>query len=184
MTLDRLDKNNETEDNRDELSQEIEDEDLRHLLDLDKKRNIVLFIVSVATAVVELGLLTVINLRKTDPDSRNKGSFYYVFFRYFYMLIYVLFYIPASYVIEMQGLNKSLTLGMFFCTVSMWAMYGNEYTIAMSVISFAFPFIMSTFTLVSAKWFGPKGRNIATGILLLSRFIPVGVEVVIGTGFE
>jgi putative effector of murein hydrolase LrgA (UPF0299 family) len=100
------------------------------------------------------------------------------------MLIYVMFFIPTTYVIEMQGLNKSATFGMFFCTVAMWAMYADEFTVAMAIIGFAFPFIHIASTTVSAKWFGPKGRNMATGILLLSRYIPVGVEVVLGTGFE
>jgi multisubunit Na+/H+ antiporter MnhB subunit len=63
-------------------------------------------------------------------------------------------------------------------------MYADEFTVAMAIIGFAFPFIHIASTTVSAKWFGPKGRNMATGILLLSRYIPVGVEVVLGTGFE
>lgn len=54
----------------------------------------------------------------------------------------------------------------------------------MFIISFALPFTVNASTTVSGRWFGPKGRNLATGILLLCIFTPVGIEVVIGEGFE
>jgi hypothetical protein len=54
----------------------------------------------------------------------------------------------------------------------------------MILISFALPFTVNASTTVSSRWYGPKGRNLATGILLLCIFIPVGLEVVLGEGFE
>ena len=54
----------------------------------------------------------------------------------------------------------------------------------MFVNSFSLPFIANASTTISARWYGPKGRNMATGMLLLSIYVPVGVEVVMGEGFE
>ena len=85
----------------------------------------VLLIVCVATAISELGFLTIVNLRRVDLDSRNKGALYYVFFRQIYMLMFGLLYIPSAYMIEIVGVNKSVTLGMLICTISMWAMFLN-----------------------------------------------------------
>jgi hypothetical protein len=154
------------------------------LLSLDQKRHFVLFIAAVAFAIVELGLLVVINFRRLDQDTRNEGSFFYVFFRHYYLLNYFLLYLPSAYLIEIVGVNKSITLGMILCTSGLWFMYAAEYTSAIFLIGISFPFVVNTSTTISGRWYGPKGRNIATGILLLSLFIPVGVEVIMGEGFE
>lgn len=184
MEVDKVDTSVEdNQQNEDEASSE-EDGDMRHVLDLDQKRYLVLIIVAIATTIAELGLLTIINLRRVDPESRDSGAFYYVFFRQLYMLMYALLYFPSSYMIEIVGVGKSVTLGMIFCSVSMWTMFLKYFTIAVIFISLSLPFIVNTSTTVSARWFGPKGRNMATGILLLCIFIPVGVEVVMGEGFE
>lgn len=54
----------------------------------------------------------------------------------------------------------------------------------MIFISFALPFTVNASTTISGRWFGPKGRNLATGVLLLCLLTPVGIEVVIAGGFE
>ena len=82
MEVDKpLSQNDEAKSEDNDASQDLEDEDQRHLLFLDQKRYMVLIIVGIATAIMELGLLTIINLRRPDPSSRDKGAFYYVFFR-------------------------------------------------------------------------------------------------------
>ncbi len=98
--------------------------------------------------------------------------------------MYAVLYLPSAYMIEIVGVGKSVSLGMLLYTIAMWAMYINYNTMATILISFSFPFIVNTSTTISARWFGPKGRNIATGLLLLSIYIPVGVEVVTGEGYE
>jgi hypothetical protein len=54
----------------------------------------------------------------------------------------------------------------------------------MVFISSSFPFIANTITTVSQRWYGPKGRNIATGVMLMSLSLPEGVEVVMNENFE
>lgn len=180
MEVDKIEYTNGDE----EEDEENDEEDQRHVLDLDQRRYLVLIIVCVATAIAELGFLTNVNLRRTDPESRNKGAFYYVFFRQLYMLMYGVLYIPSAYMIEIVGMGKSVTLGMLLCSISMWFMFLKSYTIAVLINSFSLPFIVNASTTISGRWFGPKGRNVATGLLLLSIYIPVGVEVVMGEGFE
>lgn len=98
--------------------------------------------------------------------------------------MYAVLYLPSAYMIEVVGVGKSVSLGMLLCTIAMWAMYINYYTMATIFVCCSFPFIVNTSTTISARWFGPKGRNIATGLLLLCIYIPVGVEVVMGEDFE
>ena len=94
---------------------------MRHLLNLDQKRHLVLIIVAVATAIMYLGLLTIINFRRIY--SRENGAFFYVFFRQFFMLMFAILYLPSAYMIEFIGVNKSVTLSMILCTVSMWMVF-------------------------------------------------------------
>lgn len=129
-------------------------------------------------------MLTIVNLRRVDPNSRDKGALYYVFFRHLFFLMYAVLFIPAAYAIEFVGIGKSVTLSMLLCTIAMWTMFVQYYTLAMFIISFSIPFTINASTTLSARWYGPKGRNLATGILLLCIFIPVGIEVVMGEGFE
>ena len=184
MEVDKIDGSEQADEVTDTSSEELEDGDKRLLLDLDQKRYLVLIIVSLATVIAELGLLTIINRRRADPDSRNNGAFYYVFFRQMPKLMYAVLYIPSAFIIEKYGVNISVTIGMAFCTLAMWAVFESEFTIAQALISFSMPFIVNCSTTVSARWFGPRGRNMATGILLLSFYLPVAVEVPMGEGFE
>jgi hypothetical protein len=94
---------------------------MRHLLNLDQKRHLVLIIVAVATAIMWLGLLTIINVRRIE--SRENGAFYYVFFRQLYLLMFAVLYLPSAYMIEFIGVNKSMTLSMILCTVSLWMVF-------------------------------------------------------------
>jgi hypothetical protein len=98
--------------------------------------------------------------------------------------MYAVLYIPSAYMIEIVGIGKSVTLGMILCSVSLWTMFLKYFTFAMFLQSLSFPFIVNASTTLSGRWFGPKGRNVATGLLLLSIYIPVGIEVTMGEGFE
>jgi hypothetical protein len=98
--------------------------------------------------------------------------------------MYAVLYIPSAYMIEIVGIDKSVTLGMILCSASLWTMFLKYYTFAIFLQSLSFPFIVNASTTLSGRWFGPKGRNVATGLLLLSIYIPVGIEVTMGEGFE
>lgn len=138
----------------------------------------------VVVAVLELGLLVTINLRRTSPESRGEGSFFYVFFRRLNLLAFAVLYLPSAYVIEIMGVNRAVTLALFVGTAGLWCTYAGKFTLGMVFISSSFPFIANTITTVSQRWFGPKGRNIATGVMLMSLSLPEGIEVVMNENFE
>lgn len=58
----------------------------------------------------------------------------------------------------------------------MWFNYAGLSTLGSACASIGMPFIANVATKVSALWFGPKGRNIATTILLLGYFIPQAID--------
>lgn len=72
----------------------------------------------------------------------------------------------------------STTIGLWICWVREYldkenlagglAMEG----IASVLVGTAMPFILNSLTKMSATWFGPKGRNVATMIILLCFYAP------------
>ena len=79
----------------------------------------------VVVAVLELGLLVTINLRRINPATREEGSFFYVFFRHLNLLAFALLYLPSAYVIEIMGVNRAVTIALFVGTGGMWCTYAG-----------------------------------------------------------
>lgn len=76
--------------------------------------------------------------------------------------------------IERMGIRVSVTFGMLLGTIGMWGMYiWNAESFGSIMVGSAQPFVINTFTKLSASWFGPKGRPIATMFLLISLFLPL-----------
>jgi ABC-type sugar transport system permease subunit len=70
---------------------------------------------------------------------------------------------------------------MIFTTVGLWINYSFDFhTVACIFVAIGCPLLLNIVTKVSASWFGPKGRNVATTVLLLAYFIPNTVESFIG----
>ena len=140
--------------------------------------------VCLSILLLELGLLVTINLRRPDKESRDDGSFSYVFFRHYNLLAFFLLAFPSSYIIEIQGISRCVTLGLLIGCLGMWFTHNELYTMGMFLISSGIPFVANTITTVSQRWYGPKGRNIATAVMLVSLSLPVGLETMINEKFE
>jgi hypothetical protein len=104
------------------------------------------------------------------------GNFYWAFFYYFFRLTVAVLYLPSAYAIEMFGLNPAITFSMFMTTVGLWLAYVNVPTIGCVFVGIGTPFVLNTTTKVSGSWYGPKGRNIATMVMLLGFYIPQSIE--------
>jgi hypothetical protein len=144
----------------------------------------VIGLVCIATLTLELGLLVNINFRRENPESRDDGPFFYVFFRHLNLLAFGILFLPSTFMIEIFGVNRAITLGMIIGSMGMWSTYGKQYTLGSILLSCSLPFVANSITTVSSRWFGPKGRNLATGIMLISRSLPVGIEAMMDSKFE
>ena len=78
--------------------------------------------------------------------------------------------------IETYGVKQSTTIGIILTSIGMWFNYAGLSTIGSVFVSIGMPFVANVATKVSALWFGPKGRNITTTILLLGFFIPQAID--------
>jgi hypothetical protein len=113
--------------------------------------------------------------QRRNVDERN-GAFVFVFFKYFNFLSSLLFYFPSTYVIEVYGFQKSVTLGMILSSIGLWWTYGSFETVGSVFIGAGLPFITNTHTAVPARWYGPKGRSMATVLLILGIYLPITIE--------
>ena len=139
---------------------------------IDKKRHLVLLVVFFATVISELAWLTNIWGKRVETDARDKGAFFYNIFRYFNLLSWFIMYLPATWAIEVYGVNRAITIGMSLCSFGMWVTVNDYYTFGSIFIALGHPFIINSVTKVSASWYGPKGRTFASMILILARLLP------------
>jgi hypothetical protein len=81
-------------------------------------------LVCLASLTLELGLLVNINLRRVNDSSRD-NAFFYVFFRHLNLLAFGVLFLPSTYMIEIFGVNRSITLGMIIGSVGMWLTFAK-----------------------------------------------------------
>jgi hypothetical protein len=85
-------------------------------------------------------------------------------------------YLPSAYAIEMFGINPAITFSMILTTFGLWIAHLDKPTIGSVFVGIATPFVLNTTTKVSGSWFGPKGRNLATMVMLIGFFGPQSIE--------
>lgn len=99
------------------------------------------------------------------------GAFFFVFFQYINLLALFALYIPSTYVIEKYGVNKAVLGGTAMTAIGAWIGYGNVYTLATFFISLGTPFAVNAATKVASSWYGPKGRTVATTLILIAMYL-------------
>ena len=77
-------------------------------------------------------------------------------------------YLPTVYVIEVFGMHRALTLSSALTTVGLWLAYFEMPTFGCIFINLGIPFVINCTTKVGGAWFGPRGRNIATMLIITS----------------
>jgi len=107
---------------------------------------------------------------------KRMGAFYWSFFYYFYRLTVVVLYLPSAYAIEVYGLNPAISFSMLMTTVGLWLAFINVPTLGGVFVGIGTPFVLNTTTKVSSLWYGPKGRNIATMVMLLGYYASQSIE--------
>lgn len=93
-----------------------------------------------------------------------------------YMIMYILFTIPASWVIDKYGFKPSVTIGatitaVFGLTRFLFAGNFTIMLISQFMLAIGQPFLVNISTKVPANWFAVKDRSTAAGILLMAQYI-------------
>ncbi|MEA2076945.1 MAG: MFS transporter [Candidatus Marinimicrobia bacterium] len=95
-----------------------------------------------------------------------------------YMLVYLIFSIPASYVIDTWGIKKGIGIGAALCGISalMKGIFADSFTaqiIFQLGLAISQPFILNALTALTARWFPLKERGTAAGLGTLAQYLGI-----------
>lgn len=101
-----------------------------------------------------------------------------------YMIMYIIFSLPASWVIDKFGYRYSLIIGASLTAVFglTRALFSDTFTIVLIsqfIIAIGQPFLLNISTKVPANWFPINERATAAGILTMAQYIGFAVPMII-----
>jgi MFS transporter, FLVCR family, MFS-domain-containing protein 7 len=101
-----------------------------------------------------------------------------------YMIMYIIFSLPASWVIDKFGYRYSLIIGASLTAVFglTRALFSDNFTIVLIsqfIIAIGQPFLLNISTKVPANWFPINERSTAAGILTMAQYIGFAVPMIL-----
>ncbi|MDP2892646.1 MAG: MFS transporter [Bacillota bacterium] len=139
-------------------------------------RWVVLFMLVPVIVASEIFWLTFAPISSTAQSYYHVSSLGIDIFSMSYMFMYILFTMPASWVIEKYGFRVSIIIGAVLTTVfgiTRFA-FSESYIIALGsqfLLAAGQPFLVNVSTKVPANWFPINERSTASGILVMAQYI-------------
>jgi FLVCR family MFS transporter 7 len=101
-----------------------------------------------------------------------------------YMIMYIIFSLPASWVIDKFGYRYSLIIGASLTAVFglTRALFSDNFTIVLIsqfIIAIGQPFLLNISTKVPANWFPINERSTAAGILTMAQYMGFAVPMIL-----
>jgi MFS family permease len=101
-----------------------------------------------------------------------------------YMFFYLVFSIPASYMIDTHGIVKGIGTGAILTAAGgiIKGMSGTSFYMVMAgqiLLAIGQPFIINSATAVSARWFPVKERALATGLATLAQYLGILIAMLV-----
>lgn len=101
-----------------------------------------------------------------------------------YMIMFIIFSMPASIIIDKYGYRYSLVFGALLTAVFavVRAIYADNYTVVLIsqfIIAVGQPFLLNISTKVPANWFPISERSTAAGILIMAQYIGFAVPMIV-----
>lgn len=101
-----------------------------------------------------------------------------------YMIMFILFSMPASWIVDRFGYRYSLIIGAVLTAVFgvVRAVYAENFTvvlIAQFIIAIGQPFLLNISTKVPANWFPVNERSTAAGILTMAQYVGFAVPMLL-----
>jgi MFS family permease len=101
-----------------------------------------------------------------------------------YMLLYLVFCIPASYFIDTYGIVKGVGIGVVLSVIgaALKGFSGHSFGMVLAgqvILAIGQPFVINAPTALAAKWFPVKERAIATGLGTLAQYIGILIAMVV-----
>lgn len=112
------------------------------------------------------------------------GAMAVALFSMSYMIMYIFFSIPASWVVDRYGYKASLIIGALITAAFglTRAIFADNFTIVIIsqfIIAIGQPFLLNISTKIPANWFPMTERSTAAGILTLAQYIGFAVPMLL-----
>jgi FLVCR family MFS transporter 7 len=157
---------------------------------MSKKRNPSPYRWVIILAIVPIIISTEIMWLSLAPIASMAESFYGVsslsisLFSMSYMIMFILFSLPASWIVDKYGFRYSLIIGATITAVFglFRAIFADNFTavlISQFIIAMGQPFLLNISTKVPANWFPVSERSTAAGVLTMAQYIGFAVPMVV-----
>ena len=147
-------------------------------------RWVILFSIVPIIISTEMMWLSLAPISSIAESFYNVDGFLITLFTMSYMIMFIIFSIPASWVIDRFGYRCSLIIGALLTAVFGFtrALYGDNFSIVMVsqfLIATGQPFLLNISTKVPANWFPHSERATAAGILTMAQYLGFALPMVI-----
>lgn len=157
---------------------------------MDRKENVSKYRWVILIAILPIIISTEIMWLSLAPVSSMAQEFYGVssisidMLSMSYMIMFIIFSIPASYVVDRFGYRYSLIIGALLTAVFgvVRGVFADSFTvviISQFIIAIGQPFLLNISTKVPANWFPIEERSTATGILTMAQYVGFAVPMVV-----
>jgi len=151
---------------------------------LSKYRFVILLAIVPSIISTEMMWLTLAPISSIAEKYYGVSSLSIAMFSMSYMIMYILFSIPASWTVDKFGYRFSLIVGALITAVFGFArvLFADNFTIvliAQFIIAIGQPFLLNISTKVPANWFPISERATAGGILTMAQYIGFAVPMLL-----
>lgn len=142
----------------------------------DPRRWLILFLIVPIIVSSEIFWLTFAPIASYAQDFFHTTGLGVNLFSMSYLLMYIVFSFPASWVIEKYGFRTALIIGSLLTVVFglarfVFADYFGLVLAAQFLVAAGQPFLVNISTKVPANWFPVEERSTASGILVMAQYI-------------
>ncbi len=151
---------------------------------LSKYRFVILLAIIPSIISTEMMWLSLAPISSIAEQHYGVSSLSIAMFSMSYMIMYILFSIPASWTVDKFGYRFSLIIGALITAVFGFArfFFADNFTIvliAQFIIAIGQPFLLNISTKVPANWFPLSERATAGGILTMAQYIGFAVPMLL-----
>lgn len=147
-------------------------------------RWVILAVIVPIILCTEMFWLTLAPVSSLAESYYHVGSMEISMFSTSYMIMYIIFSLPASWVIDRYGYRCSLIIGTLITVVfaALRAVFAGNFTLALTfqfAIAIGQPFLLNISTKVPANWFPVSERSAAAGILTMAQYLGYVVAMIL-----
>ncbi len=151
---------------------------------LSKYRWVILAAIFPMIISTEMMWLTLAPVNSMARDFYGVSSFNIDLLSLSYMIMFIVFSIPASWVVDRFGYRQSLIIGALLTSVFgvARAIFSDNFALVITaqfLIAIGQPFLLNISTKVPANWFPANERSTAAGILTMAQYVGFAIPMLL-----